>query len=181
MPLRTADYGRTLSLPVASARPQRGVTPIRPQICHIAALGFLLATTLSGCAAVDKMKNWFDPSPKPQPVAAAPVAPAPLPSVKPKRQVRETRDSKLPEKVAAIDPNSLIGMDPSAVEKLLGAPVSAARSDVSLVWTYASPGCSFRVFFYPDLKTSSFHALKFGGQTATADRSTYRRPASATS
>jgi hypothetical protein len=66
-------------------------------------------------------------------------------------------------KTAAIDPNSLIGLDPPAVAKLLGPPSTVAKGEPSLVWTYIATGCTFRVFFYPDLKTASFHALKYGG------------------
>jgi hypothetical protein len=161
MPTRSADNEHSL---FSSATAQRGAAPIWPQICRIAALGFLLGTTLNGCATVDKAKNWIDPSPKPQPVAAAPVAPAPPPATRPKRQVRDAHEPKAPEKIAAVDPDSLIGMDPPAVEKLLGAPAKIDKSGVSLVWTYASPGCAFQVFFYPDIKTSSFHALKYGGR-----------------
>jgi len=31
------------------------------------------------------------------------------------------------------------------------------------VWTFSAPSCSFQVFFYPDVKTSALHALKYGG------------------
>lgn len=75
--------------------------------------------------------------------------------------VKETRETKEPEKVAAIDPKNLIGLQPAAVEKLLGAPSSVANSQPSLVWTYSGQGCSFQIVFYPDLKTASFHALKY--------------------
>ena len=59
--------------------------------------------------------------------------------------------------------DSLIGLDPPAVAKLLGPPSTVAKGEPSLVWTYIATGCTFRVFFYPDLKTASFHALKYGG------------------
>jgi hypothetical protein len=162
--MRRANYGRMLFSPAVLARPQHGAVPALPRICRFAVLSFLLATTLGGCAAADKVKSWFDMSPNPQPVATAPIAPAAPPQpARSRRPVRETHDPKVSEKVAAIDPDSLIGLTPSAVEKLLGGPVRIGKSDVSLVWTYASPGCTFQVFFYPDIKTSSFHALKYGG------------------
>jgi len=66
-----------------------------------------------------------------------------------------------PERVASIDPNALIGLAPAAVEKLLGSPSTVSKSDPSLIWTFTGQGCSFQVFFYPDIKTASFHALKY--------------------
>lgn len=68
---------------------------------------------------------------------------------------------KSPEVVAAIEPGALIGKEPSAVEKLLGSPSDISKKDVSLVWTYGSPDCAFQVYFYPDIKTSMFHALQY--------------------
>ncbi len=91
-------------------------------------------------------------------IASPPVTIPPLP--KPKHQDREPKEV---EKVATIDPNRFIGLDPSGVAKLLGPPSTVAKGDPSLVWTYVAAGCAFRIFFYPDLKTASFHALKYGG------------------
>jgi len=68
---------------------------------------------------------------------------------------------KSPELVAAVEPGTLIGKEPSAVEKLLGSPTGVSKKDVSLVWTYGSPDCAFQVYFYPDIKTSTFHALQY--------------------
>ena len=61
----------------------------------------------------------------------------------------------------AIEPSMLIGKEPSAVEKLLGGPADITQKDVSLIWTSGSPDCAFQVFFYPDIKTSMFHALQY--------------------
>jgi hypothetical protein len=66
-----------------------------------------------------------------------------------------------PEKVAAIEPRELIGKGPGGVAKLLGVPTSASQRDVSLIWTYASADCAFQVYFYPDIKTSLWHALQY--------------------
>jgi hypothetical protein len=67
-----------------------------------------------------------------------------------------------PERLASIDPKTLIGLAPAAVERLLGTPSSVSKADPSLVWTYSGQGCTFQIIFYPDLNTSSFHALKYG-------------------
>ncbi len=117
---------------------------------------------LSGCTMLQRW-NSKNTAAAPAPATttvSAPQPPAPPPP-KPRRVIRETRDVKEPEKVASIDPKNLIGLQPAAVEKLLGTPSAISSNDPSLVWTYAGQGCSFRVFFYPDLKTATFHALKY--------------------
>jgi hypothetical protein len=65
----------------------------------------------------------------------------------------------------AVEPSTLIGKEPSAVEKLLGSPAGIAQRDVSLIWTYGATDCVFQVYFYPDIKTSMFHALQFTAET----------------
>lgn len=123
-----------------------------------AVLVILGAMVLAGCASTTQSPKKVSGPPS-SPVAAQP--PTPLPAPRPKKIVREDpRDSKEPERLAAVDPKSLIGLQPSAVERLLGSPSKVSNSTPSLVWTYAGQGCSFRVVFYPDIKTESFHALK---------------------
>lgn len=69
-----------------------------------------------------------------------------------------------PEKqAAAINPDRLIGLNPEGVEKLMGTPSKVKDDHLSREWVYASPGCNFRVFFYPNLNAASFRALKYGG------------------
>jgi hypothetical protein len=75
-----------------------------------------------------------------------------------KTRPAETRQAEI---IAAIEPRALIGKEPSAVEKLLGSPSDISQKDVSLIWTYGSPDCAFQVYFYPDIKTSMFHALQY--------------------
>jgi len=151
--------------PQNSGQDQGGIcTARRPAAAGLslrrAVFVLLTAVALSGCAAVDKVKGWLSLQPKPEPAAPqAAAAPAPVAAPKPKRPPRETHK----EKGASIDPNDLIGLDPPAVERLLGAPANIGKGDPSLIYTYAAPGCFFRIIFYPDLKTSSFHALKYGG------------------
>ncbi len=115
------------------------------------------------------------PAKAPGPVASASAQPKPNP-VRPKRvAVRENHEAREPERVAALDPKSLIGLTPTAVEKLLGAPSAVAKSDPSLVWTYSGQGCSVQIVFYPDLKTASYHALKYSSSAgAEADNACVR-------
>jgi hypothetical protein len=79
-----------------------------------------------------------------------------------KTKPSETRQAEI---LAAIEPRALIGKEPSAVEKLLGSPADVSQKDVSLIWTYGSPDCAFQVYFYPDIKTSMFHALQYAATT----------------
>ena len=158
---------RSPRIPVCPTR-----VPQRPQIWRIAALGLVFGTMLSGCAAT---RNWFSPkesvSPAPAVVqqAPAPQPPAP-PAPKPRRQLRETHETREPEKVASIDPNTLIGLDPPAVQRLLGPPSNVSKGDPSLAWTYNGQSCSFQIIFYPDIKTASFHALKYSGSGGNNER-----------
>lgn len=142
----------------ARARLALGRCAPLPQIVIVAAVVLLLA----GCSVLQKIRG-DKPAEAPPVTHAAPVAiapPQPAPA-RPKRQVRETHEVKEPERVASVDPKSLIGLAPSAVERLLGSPSNVSKADPSLVWTYAGQGCSFQVYFYPDIKTASFHALKY--------------------
>lgn len=127
---------------------------------------------LESCAVVGEMKGWFSHDATPPPVVERPVAPTPpvVQTPRPKPQVRDaivkpekTEKPEKPERLASVDPDSLIGMEPSTVEKLLGSPSKITKNNISLVWVYAGAGCAFQIFFYPDVKTSAFHALKYGG------------------
>jgi hypothetical protein len=142
-----------------------------PQIWRIGALGIALGTMLSGCAG---MKNWLSPkdaASTPPPVAQLPAAQPPAPPApKPRRPVRETHETKEPEKIASIDPDNLIGLDPPGVQRLLGAPSNISKGDPSLVWTYNGQSCSFQIVFYPDIKTAAFHALKYNGGGSNNDQ-----------
>ena len=62
---------------------------------------------------------------------------------------------------ASIDPNRLIGLDMDGVRRILGQPASEHDGNVSREWRYAMPGCSFHIFFYPNLKGATFLALKY--------------------
>jgi hypothetical protein len=106
--------------------------------------------------------------PKPlQPAyAAKQTIPATLPRrVDEKHWLRKPHRIKQLENIAAIEPSALIGKEPSAVRKLLGSPADISEKDVSLIWTYGSPQCAFQVYFYPDIKTSMFHALQYAAKT----------------
>ncbi len=135
------------------------------------------ALMLCGCSTFRELRG-IVASPPSKPIAHQTPSTArrkevPIPT-KPRRQARKAHENKEPERVASIDPKSLIGLAPSAVERLLGTPSHVSKVDPSLVWTYAGQGCTFRVFFYPDIKTTAFHALKYassGDERANCIRS----------
>ena len=136
-----------------------------------AGMGLVAAATLGGCMTLGSTPPPPD-EPAPAPVAELPspvtVQPAPpTPAPRPRRVARESKPAPelrtLHDKLVLIDPDRLIGMDTQAVRKLLGTPVRVKNDDLSREWVYASPGCSFRVFFYPNLNSASFRVLKYGG------------------
>jgi hypothetical protein len=144
----------------------------------------LLFLGLGGCMALGEKAL-----PPPVPDSAAPLsdATAPLVQTAPpaiatlavtqpakqrekKRERRAQRASQVASAARAsqgrdapIDPGRLIGMAPGAVRELLGPPGRIESYDLSREWIYASNGCSFRVFFYPNLNTAAFRVLKYGG------------------
>jgi hypothetical protein len=67
-----------------------------------------------------------------------------------------------PVEKASIDPGRLIGLGPDQVRGMLGTPSRVEAENPAQAWVYTVRDCSFRVFFYPDLK-ASFRALKFTG------------------
>ena len=70
---------------------------------------------------------------------------------------------------STIDPGRLIGMAPAAVRELLGPPLRIESYDLSREWIYASNGCSFRLFFYPNLNTAALRVLKYGGNDGNGE------------
>lgn len=127
-------------------------------------VGFAVLS-LSGCMALAEKEP---PAAEPSSLSVEEVAPLPVvaqaePITKPKKIVRAKPVSRpLRDKVAPIDPDQLIGMEPGAVRKLLGAPMQVRNDQLSREWVYATDRCSFRVFFYPNLNAASFRVLKYG-------------------
>lgn len=141
----------------------------------------LLFLELGGCmtlgdrAAVLPPVADADPAPAavaeisaPEPMAVQPVKLLP----RPKKSVHERRAAQVRfshEKPSAIDPDHLIGLAPGAVQQLLGPPVRVENSNLSREWVYASGGCSFRLFFYPNLNTAAFRVLKYGSNDGNGE------------
>src|SRR5438874_2625070 len=96
------------------------------------------------------------------------------PPVKPLPQARRPREHRVVEiphqkALPSVDPDHLIGLTPDAVRQLLGPPARIESYDLSRAWVYASGGCSFRLFFYPNLNTASFRVLKYGGSNGNGE------------
>jgi hypothetical protein len=167
---------------VAKNRPVAGARRIFLRI----GLPILSFGTLCGCMTLG------DPVPPPASPSLPPVemrpaiAPDPvsaalptLPQVRPQpapppRTVREMRAAPVPRPTRArmppVNPEQLIGLDPAAVQKLLGAPTRIRDDKLSREWIYASSGCDFRVFFYPNLNAAAFRALKYSGNDDNGGR-----------
>src|SRR5258708_37020620 len=103
---------------------------------------------LGGGPTRPEVAAWFRHD-KPLPPAIAtpvetPPPPPPTQLPKPKPVQHEAARPEKPEKaekpdrVAEVDPNSLIGLDPPTVEKMLGTPTKISKSDISLVWTFSA-------------------------------------------
>jgi len=128
---------------------------------------------LAGCIGMSRPPS-VSPPPLGSPARAAPQQH--VTAIKPKktlspRDARTTTDADDPIRVASIDPESLLGLDPDSVKKRLGTPARMEDSALSREWVYAAPGCSFRIFFYPNVNSTTFHALKYssakdGGESA---------------
>lgn len=132
-------------------------------------LGFVVLS-LSGCM------SWAEKEPlvaEPPPAPVAEVAPQPVvaqaePMVKPKKTIRAKPVSRS-SRDKPIDPDQLIGMEPSGVRKLLGAPARTRNDQLPREWIYGTGRCSFRVFFYPNLNTASFRVLKYGSSDGNGE------------
>ena len=93
-----------------------------------------------------------EPEPAPEPAAAepsasAPAEPAPEPAPEP---VEETVARLAPPPEIDDDPEQVIGLDPGALEALLGAPGFVREDADAQVWQYRGAGCVLDAFLYSD-------------------------------
>jgi hypothetical protein len=77
--------------------------------------------------------------------------------------------AKEPEGVR-IAPGELVGSDFSAVLEVLRKPDAVENSALTVVWTYSESDCMLRLFFYPDIQTTTFHVLKYDLRNASGER-----------
>lgn len=138
------------------------------------------AVALSGCMTLGDKTAPPDTEPPPggsvaeaasppqqQPFVAPP--PEPAPPIKKVSRVKPASRPPAQDKVASIDPDSLIGMEPRDVRRLLGRPVQTRTDRLPHEWVYGTGRCSFRVFFYPNLNTAAFRVLKYGSSDGNGE------------
>ena len=59
------------------------------------------------------------------------------------------------------DPDHLVGLSETDALRLLGKPKSRADTPPSRVWTYSSTSCELRLFFYPEIGSTSYRTLTY--------------------
>jgi hypothetical protein len=89
---------------------------------------------------------------RPKPVAARPAA---------SRPVVRAAPEKSESKMARLDPSTLVGMAPPAIDRILGSPAGRRAEAMTIEWTYIGQSCSLDIFFYPDIATGDLRALKY--------------------
>jgi hypothetical protein len=62
---------------------------------------------------------------------------------------------------AGIDAAHLVGLSQSDATRLFGPPAESKDLPPSKVWTYHSPVCDMKLFFYPEVGRSTFRALTY--------------------
>ena len=162
-------------------------------------LGLASAVLLSGCTALGALGlNTGSPTVPPRPVVAMPhnalpkvvsvtppsppevasvqppmmllLPPAPRPRPRPPApkppEETPTPGPPSPPKIVIGD---LLGSDFTGVLHVFRSPDSVNNDNLSVVWTYAPPGCTLRLFFYPDIKTTVFHLLKYDFRDSLGD------------
>lgn len=117
-----------------------------------------LASTLAPEAAPAKD---VPPPEVPRPLPP-PAVPTPQRETKPlrKRQAH-VKAEREEQKIPALDPITLVGLEPSAIGGILGKPADMREVAQATRWTYTVQDCSLAIFFYPDLATGTLHALKY--------------------
>src|SRR5690242_16425363 len=139
------------------------------QALAVAVFASLTLGLLGGCTGMKRPPAVAPPPVGNPPPQARDLSIRPTVPPRPKKVTREVRteDKSHIEKPEAIDPKTLLGLDPSGVEKRLGTPARMENGTLSRKWIYASSGCSFSVFFYPNVNSTSFRVLKYGDRKST--------------
>jgi hypothetical protein len=88
------------------------------------------------------------------------------------RRPPPAKDTKAPpvEESPAVAPAELVGSDYAAVLKVLRRPDSVDTSALSVVWSYRDSDCQLKLFFYPDIETTTFHVLRYDLQNAAGEK-----------
>ena len=62
---------------------------------------------------------------------------------------------------AITDATHLVGLSQADATALLGAPSESKDLPPSKIWTYHSPVCDMKLFFYPEVGGPNFRALTY--------------------
>ena len=87
--------------------------------------------------------------PKPAVIPPVTETPGAVPDAVPEAAQPDPATAALPpEPVINDDPQQLMGLDPSALNALLGEPELIRRETPAEIWQYRNEGCVFDVFLY---------------------------------
>lgn len=93
------------------------------------------------------------PRPKPSNRAIA-SAPSDAPSDAPKGEAPTGAGTEL-------SPEAILGLDEIGVARLLGLPGAQHEAPPARIWTYVRDDCAFNVYFYLNLDSETFQALRY--------------------
>jgi hypothetical protein len=60
-----------------------------------------------------------------------------------------------------VDPEKLVGLNETEAMNLLGPPAEKTDAPPSRVWTYRSPACDVKLFFYPEVGGTLYRTLTY--------------------
>ena len=124
----------------------------------VVALAALAGLSLGSCT--EKPDNG-PPKASPAPAAAGLAQDTRPPAIVPQRRQFRPPPQKVARKGPKIDPVELVGLDPSAVGRVLGRPSATHKDAMAMEWTYSTSNCSLNIYFYPDVVTGDLKALKY--------------------
>jgi hypothetical protein len=164
----------------------------------LAALGILVASTLSACTTLEQLEQRLTLNETPAPPEAMPQqAPEPPPAQMPphempkppmemeprmlgKMPMMRPRPAKpsapseqaqpKPAPIPRVMPADLVGSDFAEVLRLIRQPDTVQTNALAIVWTYSEPVCKLQLYFYPDIETTTFHVLKYDLKDATGGK-----------
>ncbi|HEY2010651.1 MAG TPA: hypothetical protein VGH23_16800 [Rhizomicrobium sp.] len=146
----------------------------RDDLRYVVVLATALAgLSLGGCTEKpDNRELSAKLAPMPEPEQPSVMEPTPEPAVSAVRapNVSARKITKKKPRLYArldagtlprFDPGTLMGLEPPAVDRMLGRPAGTYTDATAVEWIYSRPGCSLNIFFYPDIATGSLRALKY--------------------
>lgn len=139
----------------------------------------ILLAALGGCGTLEEVAQNIEasspgtpPAPKIKPERLTPPSPRPKPAAAAVEREEVARLEAAPPiaepEKPQLDPQSLIGLDPSQALASLGNPVSVLERSPSMVWRYNIKGCALDLFFYMDLGDNAFRVLAYDMKAGSA-------------